>query len=132
MAGHGEKKSRDTEKAIIALLTEPTLKQAAKTIGINESTLWRWMQEDEFKKQYSSAKKMAVSQAISRMQQICGRAVEVLQEVMDDPVAPAPSRVTAAKTIIEMTLRAVEIEDLEERITQLEQAQNESYRRGAV
>jgi vacuolar-type H+-ATPase subunit I/STV1 len=129
--GHGEKRSRKTEEAIIALLTEPTIKLAAEKVRVSEVTLWRWMQEDDFIEQYRSAKKQAVSQAVSRLQQSCGEAVETLREIMQDIASPAPSRVAAAKTILEMAFKAVEIEELEQRINQLEQQQGDNRMRGA-
>lgn len=129
--GHGEKKSRGQEKAIIALLTEPTLKQAAKTAGIGEATLWRWLQDPEFAEQYRSARKQTVSQAVSRLQQACGEAVDTLRSIMTDDAAPAPSRVTAAKAVLETSLKAVEMEELEKRIEKLEKLQETSRVKGA-
>lgn len=124
--GHGEKKSRQQEAAIIALLGEPTLRLAAEKAKISEATLWRWMQEPDFNAQYRAAKKQAVSQAVSRLQQSCGEAVDTLRDIMNDTAAPHSSRVSAAKTIIEMGFKAVEMEELEARIEQLEQLQESS------
>lgn len=118
--GHGEKKTRMTEPAIIALLTEPTLKEAAKKVGISEATLWRWMQEPEFKEAFRDAKKQSVSQAVSQLQQSSGEAVQTLRDVMGDGAAPHSSKVSAAKTILDMALKAVETEELEARIEELE------------
>lgn len=118
--GHGEKKSRKEQAAIIALLNEPTIKKAALKVGIGEATLWRWMQEADFKEQFRLAKKQSLSQAISKLQQSTGIAAETLLEICVDIAAPPASRVAASKTIIEMGFKAVEIEELESRIAQLE------------
>lgn len=121
--GHGEKKSRRDQAAIIALLNEPTIKQAALKVGIGEATLWRWMQEPEFKEQFRLAKKQSLSQAVSKLQQSTGLAAETLLAICVDKEAPHASRVTASKTILEMGFKAVEIEELEARIDQLEKSQ---------
>lgn len=126
--GHGDKRDRKQETAIMALLTESTLKQAADKVGIGESTLWRWMQDPDFKDRFREAKKQVVSQAVSRLQQSCGEAVDTLRIIMNDTLAPAHSRVAAAKTIIEMTIKAVENEELEARLEQLEQMMQEDNR----
>ena len=63
----------------------------------------------------------AVAQAVSRLQQKSSNAVNVLNEIAEDKEAPASSRVSAAKTIIEMALKAVELEDIVKRIEQLEE-----------
>jgi hypothetical protein len=49
--------------------------------------------------------------------------VAALREVLQDREAAPGARVSAAKTILEMALRAREIEELEERISELEKAQ---------
>ncbi len=54
------------------------------------------------------------------MQQATGEAVETLRQVMQDPEAPARAKVSAARTILETAVKAVELEDLEERIAYLE------------
>jgi hypothetical protein len=48
-------------------------------------------------------------------------AVETLEAIMQDSEAPASARVSAAKAVLEMAIKAVELEDLEARITALEQ-----------
>jgi hypothetical protein len=128
--GHGEKKGRQQETAIIALLTEPTMKLAAKKVGIGTATLWRWTQEDDFKELYRAAKKQAMSQAIGNLQQSCGEAVETLRTIMNDEASPAPSRVTAAKTILEMSMKAIETEDIEGRLEELERLQKANQPKG--
>ena len=54
------------------------------------------------------------------MQQATGEAVETLRQVMQDPEAPASAKVSAARTILETAVKAVELEDLEEWIAYLE------------
>ncbi len=120
MKGHGEKLTRKQEVAIAALLLEPTISEAAKSAGIGETTLWRWLQMESFQVAYANAKKEAVSQAIARLQRITTKAVDALEDVMADIEAPAGSRVTAARVVLEMSLKAVELEDLATRVEQLE------------
>jgi len=66
------------------------------------------------------ARRESVKQGIARLQNATGEAVSVLQEVMNDKEAPRSVRVTAAKAIIEYSIKAVEIEDLAQRIEELE------------
>ena len=61
MVGHGEKLSRKQEQAIVALLQQSTIAEAARVAGIGETTLWRWLQNDDFKVEYRSAKREAVA-----------------------------------------------------------------------
>ncbi len=109
-------------RAIIALLDRPTLKEAAETVGVGESTLFRWLKEPDFAGAYREARTEAVRQAIARLQQITSEAVEVLRAVMNDKDSPPSSRVTAARTVIEQAIRAVELEELQVRVEALEKA----------
>ena len=121
MKGHGEKLSRKQEALISALLTTPTLTDAAQTAGIGEVTAWRWLKDPTFQAAYRDARRAVVQQAITQVQQATGEAVETLRTVMQDPEAPASAKVSAAKNILDMAVKAVELEDLEARITALEQ-----------
>jgi len=114
------KLNRKMETAIVALLNQPTITLAAEDAGISETTLWRWLQREDFTKAYREARKQAVNQAIAHIQRISGEAVNTLREVMNDGKKET-ARVTAARAILELTLKAYEIEDLEERIEALEE-----------
>jgi hypothetical protein len=61
-----------------------------------------------------------VQQAITQVQRATGEAVETLRSVMQDAEAPASARVSAAKAILETAIKAVEVEDIEARLTALE------------
>lgn len=121
-AGHGEKRSRKEDAALVALISEPTLREAAKKAGIGEATLWRWLQDPEFQDKYITARRQAVSQSITQLQKISSEAVETLREVMISKETPPASRVTAARAVLEMSIKAVEVEDLAVRIEALEKA----------
>lgn len=107
-------------KAISALLSCKSMAAAAATLKVSEVTLWRWLQEEDFKKAYREARSQVVSQAIGQIQNACTEAVQTLSDVMADLEAPASARVSAAKTVLETAFKTVEIEDLEERISELE------------
>ena len=113
------KLGRRRELALVALLESRDLKEAAEKVGVSEVTLWRWLRREDFRNAFRELKKEAVSLAISRIQQVCGEAVETLREVMTLGKGEAP-RVQAAKAILELALKALEIEELEERIEALE------------
>jgi len=114
------KLNRKMETAIVALLNQPTITLAAEDAGISETTLWRWLQREDFTKAYREARKQAVNQAIAHIQRISGEAVNTLREVMNDGKKET-ARVTAARAILELTLKGYEIEDLEERLEVLEE-----------
>jgi transposase-like protein len=119
-AGHGAKLNRKKEQAIAALLSCPTIGEAARATGISESTLLRWLQQGEFQTHYRDARREAIGQAIANLQKASSEAVKTLQDVMQDTTAPAPARVSAAKIILDGAIKAVELEDLASRVEELE------------
>lgn len=124
MQGHGSKLPLKQEETIVALLASPTIEQAAKKVGVAPSTLFRWMQDEEFKANYRVAKTACVFQAIAHLQNATLGAVDTLRDIMLDEGKPPATRVVAAKIVLETSIKAVEIEDLAARVEQLEKALN--------
>lgn len=123
MRGHGTKLTQKKEKAIAALLLHRSVEEAARSVGIGERTLWRWLQEPGFNNEYLKARREAVRQANARIQQNCGAAAGVLLRLMADPSTPASVRVRAAQCILERGSQSLEEDDLDVRIAQLENAE---------
>jgi hypothetical protein len=110
------------EEAIAALLSHRSLEDAARAVGIATQTLLRWLKEPTFDAAYRQARRAAFSQSIARLQQASGAAVSTLLKVMLDQNAPASTRVRAADSILDHGAKAIEIEDIEVRVAELEQA----------
>jgi len=110
------------DHALIALLEQPSLSRAAEVAGIGKSTLFRYMQDDDFRKQYMAARRDAVSQAVGRLQRSMTRAVDALDEIVGDRQAPPYARIVAARAIITQAIKGVEVEDLLLRLEELEEA----------
>jgi hypothetical protein len=120
MTGHGEKLSRKQDQAITALVTCPSITEAAAQCGLAEVTLRRWLKHEVFQTAYREARRAVVQHAVVQIQHATGEAVETLRSVMRDADAAASARVSAAKAILETAVKAVELEDLESRILALE------------
>lgn len=116
------KAERLREAAIIALLTAPSIEEAAKTVGVGATTIYRWMKLPQFQEELKEARRQAVSLAIGKLQRSTSAAVKVLQDVAENDEAPASARVSAAKTILEMALKAVELDDIINRLEEIEKA----------
>jgi transposase-like protein len=122
MVGHGSKFGRKKEEAIAALLTQRNIEEAAKSIGVGANTLLRWMKDPEFTRAYREARRQAVGQSIARLQQATSAAAATLMKIMVDQNAPASTRVRAADSIFNHAAKAIEIEDIDARVTELERA----------
>ena len=122
MKGHGAKFGRKQEEAIAALLTQRNIDEAAKAVGIATNTLLKWMKLPEFQKAYREARRAAFGQAVARLQQGTSAAATTLLKTMLDPATPASVRVRAAEAIFSHAAKAIEIEDIEARVSALEAA----------
>lgn len=122
MTGHGSKFGRKQEDAIAALLTQRNVEEAARSINVSPKTLLRWQQVPEFKTAYREARRAAYGQSIARLQQASSAAVSTLLKVMVDANSPASCRVRAADSVLNHGTRAMEIEDIEVRVAELERA----------
>jgi hypothetical protein len=120
MNGHGEKWSRKKEQAIVALIVAPTLIDAAKNCDVSESTLRRWMQEPTFVESYRRAREQLLDAAINKLCHSTYEAAAVLLEVSKNKRATSSSRVSAARAILEIAMKAQEFQELESRIAELE------------
>jgi transposase-like protein len=126
MTGHGAKFGRKKEEAIVALLTHRTIEEAARSIGVDPKTLLRWMKEPEFDKAYRAAKRAAFGQSIARLHHLSSAAVSTLGKIMLDSATPPATRVRAADSILDHTTKAIEIEDIDARLSELERASEAS------
>ena len=129
MTGHGAKFGRKKEDAIAALLTHRTVEEAAKAVGVSAKTLMRWMKEPDFDAAYRAAKREAFGQSIARLHHLTSAAVSTLGKVMLDSATPPATTVRAADSILDHAAKAIEIEEIEERVTALEQATTGTVRR---
>jgi hypothetical protein len=106
----------------VALLSYRRLEDAARAVGIATKTILRWLKDKEFDAAYRAARRAAFSQSVARLQQATGAAVSTLLKVMVDPNSPASTRVRAADSVLDHAAKAIEIEDIEARVAELERA----------
>jgi Helix-turn-helix domain len=126
MADFIEKIGRKREDAIIALISQRSIEEAARACNTPARTLYRWLKEPEFEAAYRDARRQAYGQSISRLQQGSAAAATTLLKVMVDPTTPPSTRVRAAEAVLSHAAKAIEIEDIEVRVTELEKAAADS------
>jgi hypothetical protein len=122
MKAPGGKFGRKKEEAIAALLTQRNIEEAAKTAGIGANTLLRWLKVPEFQAAYREARRAAFGQAVARLQQGTSAAATTLLKTLVDAGTPASVKVRAAEAIFNHAAKAIEIEDIEARVSELERA----------
>ncbi|MFA5864331.1 MAG: hypothetical protein WC975_06550 [Phycisphaerae bacterium] len=112
--------------AIEALLTTATVQAAAYKSGVSESTLYRWLKDDDFQKEFLKARRQVFGQAVARLQGIAMKAVNILEAILDDSECPSYAKLGAAKTVLELGRQGIQDDDLLVRIENLERILEES------
>jgi transposase-like protein len=110
------------EEAIVALLTQRNVEEAARAIDVGASTLFRWLKDPAFDRAYREARRLAFRQSIGRLQQGATAAATTLLKMMVDPNVPASCRIRAADSVLAHAAKAIELEDIEARVSELERA----------
>ena len=128
MKGHGAKFNRKMEEAVAALLTQRNQEEAARAVGIGTATLLRWQKLPEFQTAYREARRAAFGQSIARLQQGTAAAATTLIKLLVDPNTPASVRARVADSIFNHAAKAIEIEDIEARVSALEAATGDGRR----
>ena len=121
---HGKERLMDS--AIASLLAGRNIAAAAAACGVSKRTLQRWLKHDEFRKQYDAAKRELLEGTINKLRSVGGEAVEALREVVTDGEAAAGARVSGSRAILETLIKAVEIQELEKRVGELEKTLEDS------
>jgi hypothetical protein len=106
------------DRAIVALLSEPTVEAAARAADVDPATIWRWQQQPEFRSRLRDARRAVVEGAIGHLQQAATEAVDTLRRNL---TCGTPSvEVRAATAILDQAVKAIELFDLAERVDQFE------------
>jgi hypothetical protein len=112
--------STKQEKALVALVTAPSVEAAAEIVGVTRGTLHRWIREDVlFQVEYREARRAALDGAVAQLQLGATEAVEVLRKGMQDRNIHA--RIRSASKLIDLALKAHDQFDVETRLAALEE-----------
>ncbi|MDR1330214.1 MAG: hypothetical protein LBK23_11500 [Oscillospiraceae bacterium] len=108
------------EHIAVCVLTCSTYAEAAKAAGISNATLYRLRQTPEFQEVLRKVKNQMYSEAFQKSQGYALGTVEALKRIMDTTTATDSARVSAARTLLEMSINAAEQELILDRISELE------------
>jgi DNA repair ATPase RecN len=110
-------------RSINALLETRTFSAAAVKAGVNRRSIYRWLRTDEvFREKYRAVQRETMAQTTARLQAISKDAAEVLANLINREKIPVSSLVSAIRTALEYAYRAVELEDIETRLVDIEEA----------
>ncbi len=111
-------KRTNKDRALIALLECNSIRDAAKACRLSEETLYRYLRDADFLRNYRDARRQTVENAISKLQAATAEAVETLERNLhcENPAV----EVRTAQIILENAIKGVELIDVIERLEKLE------------
>lgn len=107
---------------VAAMLTARTVREAAAAVGVTERTGLKYLANPAVKRALGQALDDALGQATRQVVKAMTGALDTLEEIHQDLDAPAGSRVSAARAILDAGPKLREALDLAERVTALEQS----------
>lgn len=114
--------SGTTDPALVAALAAgATYAEAAARAGVSERTARRRMDDPAFRAALDDARAEVVSRAVDRLSATATDAVDTLAALLD-PGVPPPTRLGAARAVLELGSRLREEHDLAARLGALEEA----------
>lgn len=107
-----------------ALIATPTLKDAAFSSGVSVKTLQRWLDDPGFVNQVKAAQDEILEGTTRIVAAAASRAVATLQGIMEDAGNPSGARVSAARTLLDTSMRIFELQNIQRRLEAIERALN--------
>lgn len=105
---------------IAALVAGNDIKTSAKAIGIAERTAHTWLKQSTFKKAYQEAKQAIFDETLEGLRECTTEAISTLKRNL---TAEEPAvQVRAAHILLTQSIQVHKIEQLEQRIAELEEA----------
>jgi len=110
--------TRKQHRAIQALVEHQNIKDVVKFAGISESTLYRWLKQDNFRSTLQFALQQTSKEMIRRLVAGRSKALDTLEELLD---AKSESvRRNAARDWLELAYQHQEMQNLESRLSEIE------------
>ena len=110
------------ERAIAALLVSRRIADAAKSAGISERQLYRWLDDPDFQDALAGAQRDAVQSTLRVLAELTGAAVKTLASVMSNTKTPPGVRVRAAEVVLSRFESLRDSVDYDARLAEVERA----------
>jgi len=114
---------KPNQKKLIAKIIElGNVTEACKIVKIDRKTYYDWLKDDIFANELKKQQDAVYNSAIVELKSLNTKAVQVLNEFLDDKDANPNIRYRVACSVIENTVKLIESKELKERIEVLEKA----------
>ena len=116
------------EKILSALIATKTISAAAAAAGVSERTVYSRLADDDFRAEYERRQSMTLDAACKELQSAMTDAVKVLSAAINNERYSINYRISAARIVLDYSIKLTELTDLAARVTALETAAKEAGR----
>lgn len=109
------------EKAIAALLSERTIRDAAKKTGVSEKTIYLWMNESAFRGALREAERGVLDDVTRRLNTGQRIALDTLEKLIQS-ARHESTKLNACVQWLNLFVKYRDMQDIDERLTALEAA----------
>lgn len=109
------------EKAIAALMSERTIRDAAKKTGVNEKTIYLWMKESAFRCALREAERGVLDDVTRRLNTGQRIALDTLEKLIQS-ARHESTKLNACVQWLNLFVKYRDMQDIDERLTALEAA----------
>lgn len=113
-------------RAISVILNSRSIVEAAQRLDISRETLHKWFRDVSFKEAYDEQSRETVSLAVESLKLTMDKAVEVLNRLLDNRNPNVRHR--AACALLDHGRKFIELQEIESRLSELEQNLKENGR----
>ena len=106
-------------RAITSILETDSIEEAAKKARVGRDSIYRWLKQKEFKDQLEQERRVIFEEGLNALRMATSKAAKKMIELLDHNNSNL--RRLAAKDILSLTIKVIEIQDLDERIGRLEE-----------
>ena len=115
-------KTVSNEKLLETLLVYGNAERAARALGVTRNCIYKRLQDDAFRAQYTTAQSAVISAVSLEMTAILSDAVGALHDVVTDDIATDSARISASNALLTHCNRYVETANILRRLDALEAA----------
>lgn len=108
------------QRAIEALLTHETQQDAAKAARVGQRSIRRWLTQEPFRAALARQRTRLLEEAGTVLARGASRAANSLVRMAGGELPPSSARVQAARAVLDLALRAAELDDVLKRLAELE------------
>lgn len=106
-----KKKKVSNEELCSALMAHGTIKATAAFLNVSEKTVYKQMDDMEFRQIYEHAQADIYNNAVRSCQNRLEEAVDCISDIMNDKSVNAQTRLLAAQTILKTSVQLFEVKE---------------------